>query len=57
MVALRPGKDFGQVDGRKVFAGAHVFAPGLIGRREVEPADFVTDLYEPLLAREGEGRS
>ena len=51
IVAFRPGKVFGEVSERRVFAGAHVFAPDLVGRRERRPADFVSDLYEPLLER------
>jgi NDP-sugar pyrophosphorylase family protein len=37
---------------RRVFAGAHVFAPAILDRAawSGEPADFITDLYEPLLA-------
>lgn len=39
---------------RRVFAGAHVFSPALLARAASplagEPADFVADLYEPLLA-------
>ena len=53
VVALRPGQVFGEVAERRVFAGAHVFAPDLVDRREREPADFVSDLYEPLLANGG----
>ena len=51
IVALRPGKLYGEVAEKKVFAGAHVFAPDLVADRPVEPADFVSDLYEPLLER------
>jgi mannose-1-phosphate guanylyltransferase len=35
---------------RTVFAGAHTFTPALLDHLEGDgPADFVTDLYEPLL--------
>lgn len=58
VVGLRPGREFGAATRRRVFAGAHVFAPDLLaaargGFAAGRPADFVTDLYEPLLAREG----
>jgi NDP-sugar pyrophosphorylase family protein len=47
----------GDQERRRVFAGAHVFAPELLTRATKtlgdEPADFVDDLYEPLL-HEGE---
>lgn len=38
---------------RRVFAGAHVFSPELLAQLDAEPADFVGDLYEPLI-RAGE---
>lgn len=34
---------------RRVFMGAHVFSPGLIPDLGGGPADFVSDLYQPLL--------
>ena len=51
IVTLRPGRVFGEIADHKVFAGAHVFAPDLVAGLPVEPADFVSDLYEPLLER------
>ena len=36
---------------RRVFAGAHVFAPSLLAGLTAGPADFVAGLYKPLLAR------
>lgn len=53
VVTFRPGRVFGEVAERRVFAGAHVFAPDLVNRLAHEPADFVSDLYEPLLAAGG----
>jgi NDP-sugar pyrophosphorylase family protein len=51
--SLRGGES-GEKEHRVVFAGAHVFAPALLERTAVpldgRAADFVTDLYEPLLA-------
>jgi len=35
---------------RRVFAGAHVLSPALLGRVPDGAADFISDLYEPLLA-------
>lgn len=35
---------------RRVFVGAHVFSPGLLGRLQQGPSSFVPDLYEPLIA-------
>ncbi len=48
------GGERGEKERRRVFAGAHVFAPELLAQatRELdgEPVDFVSHLYEPLLA-------
>lgn len=40
-----------QVAERRVFAGAHVLSPSLLDRlpQRLEPADIISDLYEPLL--------
>ena len=50
--SLRGGQR-GEKEHRRVFAGAHVFAPSLLhlATKELgdQPADFVSDLYEPLL--------
>lgn len=53
VVSLRPGNDHGEVDRRRVFAGVHVFAPDLVRGIDKVPADFVGDLYEPILERGG----
>ncbi len=53
VVSFQPRRGFGQVARRAVFAGLHVFSPRLLDRVEGGPADFVRDLYEPLLT-EGE---
>jgi NDP-sugar pyrophosphorylase family protein len=38
----------------RVFMGAHVLSPGLLGGiKKGQPSDFVADLYEPLLSRGG----
>lgn len=34
---------------RRVFAGAHVFSPGLLEVAPDAPSDFVLDLYQPLI--------
>jgi NDP-sugar pyrophosphorylase family protein len=51
------GGERGDKEHRVVFAGAHVFAPALLERATVpldgRAADFVTDLYEPVLAAGG----
>ena len=51
--SLRGGRR-GEKEQRRVFAGAHVFTPDLLERAgkalDGGPADFVTDLYDPLLA-------
>jgi len=50
--AFRGAEASRQVPGhvRRVFAGAHIFSPALLDRVPAGPSDFVTDLYEPLLA-------
>lgn len=53
LVSFRPGEDHGAVAKRCVFAGLHVFSPRLLESVGEGRADFVLDLYEPLLA-EGE---
>jgi mannose-1-phosphate guanylyltransferase len=45
--SLVPG---GEITTRRVFAGAHFLSPALLSRVPERPADFVADLYEPLLA-------
>jgi len=50
------GGERGEKEHRRVFAGAHLFAPALLERSaqpltaDSEAADFVSDLYQPLLA-------
>lgn len=53
VISLYAGdEERGRVEHRFVFAGAHVLSPSLLPRVEERPADFITDLYLPLL---GEG--
>lgn len=51
------GGERGEKEHRRVFAGAHIFAPGLLEHAESAlaggPADFVTELYDPLLEAGG----
>jgi mannose-1-phosphate guanylyltransferase len=53
ILALRGGRAPQKKERRRVFAGAHVFAPALLDRAAKpvagEPGDLVTDLWEPLL--------
>ena len=49
VVSLSPDKSFGEVEKRVVFAGAHAFAPTLVAHLEPRPADFIPDLYLPML--------
>jgi NDP-sugar pyrophosphorylase family protein len=51
VVSFAPGRDLGDVARRTVFAGLHVFSPDLVAGLDVRPADFVLDLYEPMLQR------
>lgn len=51
VVSLRPGDEHGEVHRRRVFAGAHVVATRLLGELSERPADFVDDLWAPLLER------
>lgn len=51
ILSFRPGDpEQGEVVRRLVFAGAHVFAPDLLGPLGPGPSDIVRDLYRPLLA-------
>lgn len=47
---FRGDEERGKVEWRRVFAGAHVLSPSLLPRIADEPADFVSDLYLPLLS-------
>ncbi|MEM9290458.1 MAG: NDP-sugar synthase [Acidobacteriota bacterium] len=49
VVSFRPGEDRQAANRRAVFAGLHVFSPRLIEDLAQRPADFVKDLYDPLL--------
>lgn len=53
VLSFRPGGEGGRGERDAVFAGAHVLRPELAARAPDGPADFVSDLYAPLLA-EGE---
>jgi mannose-1-phosphate guanylyltransferase len=51
VVSFRAGAPAaGEAARRYVFAGAHVFAPGLVAGVEPRPGDIVADLYQPMLA-------
>jgi mannose-1-phosphate guanylyltransferase len=56
-VSPGPGSEFGEVEKRRVFAGAHALSPGLLEEMEPPlgdrlPADFIRDLYLPMLERQ-----
>ena len=51
--SLRPGKTDSEEVTRRVFMGAHMIRPALLERVPDGPANFVPDLYEPLLAEGG----
>ena len=53
IVSLRPGGSDGEEVSRRVFMGAHVISPALLRRVPDGPANFVPDLYEPLLSEGG----
>ncbi len=57
ILALRPAGPPAAGEQRRVFAGAHVFAPALLARSAKpltgETADSIADLYEPLLSSGG----
>jgi mannose-1-phosphate guanylyltransferase len=59
ILALRGGRAPQKKERRRVFAGAHVFAPALLDRAAKpvagEPGDLVADLWEPLLTVGGSG--
>ena len=52
VVSLRGGENRDEVV-RRVFMGAHVISPSLLERVPDGPANFVPDLYEPLLSAGG----
>lgn len=52
IVSFRPG-DSEETLRRRVFMGAHVLSPGLFDHLPDGPADFVDDLYLPLLSQGG----
>lgn len=49
IVSFAPGEDFAPVKRRRVFAGAHILEPELVGRLPEGPSDFIADLYRPIL--------
>lgn len=53
IVSLRGGGGDGDETVRRVFMGAHIFSPSLLERVPDGPANFVPDLYEPLLSEGG----
>lgn len=54
VVGLRPTRTIDSENPRRVFMGAHVLSPRLLDKVPAEgAADFVVDLYEPLLAAGG----
>jgi NDP-sugar pyrophosphorylase family protein len=54
VAAFRGSDGAGEKDRHRVFMGAHVLSPELLDRVEKDrPADFITNLYEPLVAEGG----
>ncbi len=54
IVAFRGSVGAGEKARHRVFMGAHVLSPELLGAvKKGQPAGFVADLYEPLVARGG----
>lgn len=54
IVAFRGSAGATEKDRHRVFMGAHVLSPGLLGgMRKGQPQDFVADLYEPFVSRGG----
>ncbi len=51
LVSVRPGHSYGEVERRRVFAGAHALSPELLEGIPIEPLDFISDLYVPMLER------
>lgn len=51
VVAFGEGRRFGEVKRWRVYAGAHVFSPARLGALTRSPADFVSDLWVPMLER------
>lgn len=51
LVSTRLDGGYGEIHRRRVFAGAHVVSTRLLRELEPRPADFVADLWEPLLER------
>lgn len=49
LISFRPGRAFGEVRKRRVFAGAHALSPQLIDDMPSRPLNFVPDLYVPML--------
>jgi mannose-1-phosphate guanylyltransferase len=55
-VSPGPGRDVGEVEKRRVFAGAHALSPSLLEEMDPplsdeRPSDFIRDLYVPMLER------
>ena len=51
VVSMRPTQPRSQDQHCRLFMGAHVFSPELLGRLKQGPANFVPDLYEPMIAK------
>ena len=52
VVGFRGPAGAAEKDRHRVFMGAHVLSPGLLAEiKKGQPADFVTDLYEPMVSR------
>ncbi len=51
LASVRPGTSYGEVEKRRVFAGAHALSPALLEGIPSQPLDFITDLYLPMLEK------
>jgi len=51
VVSLRPTQPRAKDQHCRLFMGAHVFSPELLERLKQGPANFVPDLYEPMIAK------
>ena len=51
VISLRPIQPRSKDQQYRLFMGAHVFSPELLERLKQGPANFVPDLYEPMIAK------